>query len=258
MPQIDIPLKPDVRKLLDMTPCEHVRLPLPAPAKIQLPTGSTIKAFTDISKGIPTDCSMTLNLLVQLAPILASTECLLKILKFIKPLIDIIQALATLNPIKIAKALPDFVKAAADIAPCLLVPTPANMIPFLRDILCLILKMLKCFLGQLQTLMGLMRGLTLQLSLAQSSGNIELQNSIECAQENAALSAQHLTKAIEPIGAILELIGPIMGIAGQKPIALPALGSGTDVAALEQVVQTLQRVVGTIQVVVDALGGCGE
>jgi len=72
MPQIDIPLKPDIRKLLDMTPCEFVKLPAPAPMKVQLPTGSTIKAFTDISKGIPTDCSMTLNLLA-----LASTVSML-------------------------------------------------------------------------------------------------------------------------------------------------------------------------------------
>jgi len=110
----------------------------------------------------------------------------------------------------------------------------------------------------MKTIMGLMGGLSLQLNLAQSSGNLELQSSIECAQENAALSAQHLTKAIEPIGAILDLISPIMELAGQKPIELPQLGRDTDLQALEQTVKTLQGIVATIQIVVDALGGCGE
>ena len=259
MPEIDIPLKADVRALLDMPACEFIRLPSPSPTKVQLPTGASLKAFTDISKGIPTDCSMTLNLLVQLAPLLASMECLVKILKLIKPLIDVVGSLGPPpDPIKLPKAIVDFMKAADDLVPCLLIPTPANMIPFVRDLLCLILKMLNCFLGQLKTIVGLMSGLTLQLNLAQASGNIELQQSLECAQENAALSAQHLTSGIEPIGVILDLVGPFLGIAGVQPIKLPQIGSDTDPQALNTTIETLQTVVSTIQVAVDALGGCGS
>ena len=100
-------------------------------------------------------------------------------------------------------------------------------------------------------------GLTLQLNAARAAGNIELQRSLECAQENAALSAQHLTSAIEPIGVILDLVGPLMGIAGVQPVKLPQIGSDTDVAALDATIQTLQTVVATLQVIVDGLGGCG-
>ena len=61
------------------------------PLKIELPMGGSLKAFTDISKGIPTDCSMVFNLMVQLAPMLASIECLVRVLKLLAPLIEVIK-----------------------------------------------------------------------------------------------------------------------------------------------------------------------
>jgi hypothetical protein len=153
-------------------------------------------------------------------------------------------------------AIQDFVKAAAALIPCFLIPTPAAIIPFVRDILCLILKVLNCFIGQMGSLLNVMQGITLQLQVAQASGNTELEQTLKCAQENAQISAQHLTGSIEPIGVILDLVGPLMGIAGAQPVQLPKLGGQTDLASLNQVVQTMQGVVGTIQGVVDALGGC--
>ena len=47
-----------------------------------------------------------------------------------------------------------------------------------------------------------------------------------------------------------------MELAGVPPIQLPAIGSETDIQALQQTVQTLQEIEGIIQVAVDALGGC--
>lgn len=256
MPNIDIKVSPDLNALFELPPCDQIRLPFPEPVKVKLPTGGSLQAFTDISKGIPNDCSMTFSLLLQLAPFIAATECLFNILKLIKPLIDVINGLTKPDPVALAKAVPEFVKAAPPVVECALAVTPLNIIPFIRDLLCLILKVLKCFLGQLKTIVGVMSGLTLQISAAQASGNTELQKALECAQENAAISSEHLTKSIEPIGVILDLVGPLMGIAGVQPIQLPALGSQTDLQALNQTIQTVQGVVGTIQVVVDALGGC--
>src|SRR5947207_11146422 len=122
MPNIDIPVPLDVKKMFDLPPCSMIKLPGPKPLKLQLPTGGSIQAFADISKGIPTDCAMTLNLMVQIAPFLAATECLFKLLGLIAPLIDIIKAIGPPpDPIKIGNALPKFIKAAEKLAPCLLV-----------------------------------------------------------------------------------------------------------------------------------------
>jgi len=253
MPNIDIPLSVDLNSALELPSCADIRLPLPKPLKIQLPTGGSIQAIADISKGIPGDCAMTFSLMVQIAPLLASMECLVKILKLLKPLVDVVSNL----PMPPVKALQEFAKAAVDLAPCFLVPTPASMIPFVRDILCLILRVLNCLLGQLKSLMAIMSGLRLQLDAARAAGNFELEDALNCAQANAETAGQHLTKAIEPIGVLLDLVGPMMGIAGVEPIQLPALGDKSDLDALQGTVQALQGVVGTLDVVVEALGGCG-
>ncbi|SRR6266511_2247169 len=247
---IDIPISVDLKELLDLPPCDDLKLPSPSPLKITLPTGGTINALTDISKGIPTDCSMIFNLMLQLGPFLAATECLFKLLALIAPLIDVIKGLSGPDPIKLAGALPKFLKAAEELMPCVLV---VSLPFFLKDLICLIIKALKCVLGQLKTILGIMKGISLQLDLAAASGNTELLRTLQCAQDNANTSAQHLTKSIEPIGAILKLASPLMGLAGVEPIELPTIGSETDVESLEELVKTLQGVVGTLQIVAEVL-----
>jgi hypothetical protein len=260
MPNIDIPIPVDLKKAFDIPPCEELKLPSPEPLSITLPTGGSLKALTDISKGIPTDCSMIFNLMLQIAPFMAASECLFKLLGIIAPLIDVVKGLGPPpNLIKLGQAIPKFIKAAEKLAPCLLVVTGAPLIPFIRDLLCLILKALKCFLGQMKSLIGVMKGITLQLDAARSSGNFELQRTLECAQENAATSAQHLTRSLEPIGAILALAQPLIELTGKEiKLEFPAIGSQSDLESLENAIRDVQGVVGTIQIVVDTLGGCPE
>jgi len=257
MPNIDIEVSADLKALFELPPCEDLKLPSPSPLKITLPTGGSINALTDISKGIPNDCSMIFNLMLQISPFLAATDCLFKLLGLIAPLIDVVKALGPPpDPFKLGSAIPKFLKAAADLAPCLLVVTGAPLIPFLKDLLCLIIKALNCFVDQLESVLGLMSGLTLDLNAAMASGNAELQRTLECAQENAAIAADHLTKSIEPIGVILKLAGPLMGLAGVGPIEMPAIGSETDLESLQGVIKTMKGVIGTLQIAADALGGC--
>ena len=110
---------------------------------------------------------MTFSLMLQIAPFLAVSDCLLKILKLLKPLIDVVKSLGPPpDPIKFPAAIEDSSKAAVDLAPCLLVPTPLAIIPFIRDLLCLILRVLQVLLSQLNSLIKLMQGLEIQLNLA--------------------------------------------------------------------------------------------
>jgi hypothetical protein len=248
---MDIQVDANLNDLLQLPACSDIQIPFPSPAKVTLPTGGSLQAFSDISKGIPTDCAMTFSLMIQIAPMLAGMECLLKVLKLLKPLIEVIKGL----PIPSPAVIEEFVEAAAGLVPCLLVPTPAAIIPFIRDLLCLIIKALKCFLSQMKTILAVMSGLSLQLQSATAAGNTALIGSIQCAQQNAAAQAAHLTASIEPLGVLLDLAGTLMGLAGIKPISLPS-APGADLQALQTFVQTIQGVVGTMQVVVDALGGC--
>src|SRR5260370_35369106 len=93
MADIDINVSPDLKKLFDLEPCEMIRLPSPKKLTVQLPVGGApIQAFSDISKGVPNDCAMTLNLMLKIAPFLASTACLFKGLALIGPVVVEVKA----------------------------------------------------------------------------------------------------------------------------------------------------------------------
>jgi hypothetical protein len=247
--EIDIPVGPALQSALDLPSCDVLRIPLPSPTKVQLPTGTTLQAFTDMSKGVPNDCAMVFSLLGQASPLLAAMECPLRILKLLKPLVDIIQGLPKPPTPALLK---DFVDAATELAPCFLIPTPANLLPFVVDLLKLIKQLLNCMVTQLRSVRDVMQGMALRFELAE--GNDALMATLECAQENVSTSLENLTTAVEPIGAILGLMSPIMGMAGLPEIELPAPGAAPqDVEALDGLIDTLQGVVDLI----DAIPGVG-
>jgi hypothetical protein len=252
MPTIDIEVESELEETLKIPECIDLSLPEPQKLSITLPTGGSLNAFTDMSKGVPTDCALTFSLLLQVAPLLASMDCLLKILALIAPLVDIVKGL----PFPPFDAIKKFIQAAIKLAPCLAVPTGAPLIPFVKDILCLILKVLGCLISQLKTVKTVMGGLSLQIQTAEAAGNTDQLAALKCSQQNANRSAQSALKAIEPIGALLSMVGPVMTLAGQDPISLPAMGSETDVESLQTVITTLSGVADAIAIVTDALGGC--
>jgi hypothetical protein len=251
---IDVELPPALAKLVEKPVC--IPMPKVGKAELTLPSGGKLKGVVDITKGIPDDCSLNFSLVLQLAPFMASIECLVKVLKLIKPLIDVVKSLGPPpDPVKLPKAIKDFLDAAKDLAPCLLIPTPANMVPFVRDILLLIIKLLKCLTQQLKSIVNLMGGLALQISSAQSEGNADLLATLQCAQEDAQASAAHMMSSFEPILVLLSLAEPFLGIAGVNPIKTPQLGSDTDLQALQSSVDTLDELGKTLQLVADGLGG---
>lgn len=250
MAQIDIPVGPKLQEALDIPPCADLSLPQPSPTVIHLPTGGgTISAINDLSRGIPTDCSMSFSLMLQLSPLLAALECPMKILKVIEPVVEILTGSLPPTPALVEK----LVKAAADLAPCFLALTPAGMLPFVKDILELISKLLKCLVGQLKTLIGLMSGLQLRLADAESAGNDDLMNTLQCAQDNANASAASLKQSIEPVSALLAMMKPFFGIAQIDAIEIPAIGDESDAEALNGIVVVLEDVIAAIDVVLEAV-----
>lgn len=253
MTRIDINISPKLQEQLALPRCVDVRLPKPKLPQIRLPTGGSIKAIADLTRGIPSDCSLNVNIALQLAPIMASIECLVKVLAVIKPLIDVVKALNPPDPKTLALAVPDFLDAAKGLSGCLLVPTPLVMIPFVKDILLLIIAMLRCLIGQMRSILGKLAGLEVKIASARASGNTDVLDSLECARGNFEQAMDSTMMGIEPIAVLLELAGPFMGIAGVDPIKLPALAGGADLQAVEQDLAALQQVVDTMQAVVDVL-----
>jgi hypothetical protein len=254
MTNIDVTLSSDILDQLAIPQCTELRLPHARLPQIRLPTGGSIKGITDLTKGIPSDCSLNFSLAAQLAPIMASIECLVKVLALITPLIDVIKALpGAPDPTALLKAVAKFVQAAEALAPCLLVPTPLAMIPFVADILRLLIAMLSCLIQQLDSVVKLMRRLQTSIRLAERDGNTALVSTLNCAMENAQTTANGTLQGIEPVKVLLELAGAFMSIAQIPAITLPEVGSSTDLAALESTLDTLRGIVGTMQQIVDVL-----
>lgn len=249
---IEISLPEELQAFLAKPRCAEISLPEPASVSLELPTGGTIKGIGDVTRGIPTDCSLNVSLMLQLGPILANLECFIRVLKLLKPLIDVIKGL----PFPPVKAITDFGEAAIDVAECIVkFTTPVGMIPFVKDILCLIIRILSCMLDQMNSLLALMENLSLSFDAAE--GNAVEQELIKCAQDNAQRSANAQLQSVEPVMVILEIAAPIFEIAQVGPIEIPTLEDVEGVEQMRSFVTTMEGFVDTLELLADGLGGCG-
>lgn len=252
MPTLDVPLPDSLTEALATPRCVDLSLPKPSIPKLTLPSGGTITAIADITKGIPTDCSMNVNLMLQIAPIMASMECLLKVLKFLATLVDAFKS-AT-NPAKVLTALSDIVKAGEDLIPCFGMPLGLTIPPFIKDLILLIVKMLKCIVQSLKSVVELLDGLELEISSAAQNGNDALAAQLECAKENGMLAAQGAMQAIDPIATVLEIAKPFFDLMpGAPTIQLPSLADAGDLDAMKTGIETLEEVILVLEGIVEAL-----
>jgi Type VI secretion system/phage-baseplate injector OB domain len=178
--------------------------PTPSKAsKVNLPIGGSLYGIS-ADDNTSTDCARTASLLQQTAPWLASMTCLLGVLKLLKPLIEVIESLPTVS----AAAVREFKKEATNLLPCLLLPESAVALPFVRELLCLTLRSLRC----------LIEGTTI-----------------------GPISAE----AVAPIQGVIDLARPFFVTAGIQFVQLSALANPTpqalqnDIAAIEVIVETL-------------------
>ena len=203
--------------------------PTSSPA-VHIPTGGQLLGFPSL-KIETTDCSAITNLQAQVAPLIASLSCQFKVLQLLKPIIDVIHGLP--NPP--VQALQEFSKAAGELAPCFLIPTPSGILPFLHDLLCLEIRSLHCFLHQLQAV------ITSADSQPSTVATSEVQNVID---------------SYAPIIGILNLASGLFQLAGLEIPTAPALAQGTDHASLMTDQSSVTAFTDSLQTVANTLGGC--
>jgi hypothetical protein len=260
MATIDVPLPAELTKLLTPPKCLDLNLPKPGKTELKLPTGGTIKPIPDITKGIPTDCGMNFNLALQMAPIMASMECLLKILAFLGVVVKLITKIAdpkVLPPdkaIEVVKALPELAEKGNDMMPCILMVTapPLNMIPFIKSLLLMIARMLRCTAQALRSAIEIMDGLTLDLKSAQEDGNDALAQQLECAKENAQLAMEGTMVSLEPVMILIEIAGPFLGIAGVS-VEMPQIASDGTLDGMKSALETIETVAQTLEDIANPL-----
>lgn len=247
---IDIPLPAELTEALKAPVCLDLRLPPPKIPTLTLPTGGAIKGLADLTRGIPTDCSMNFSLMLQIAPIMASMECLLKVLKFLGAIIKAAQEKPP-NPVGLIAAI---VQGADDLKGCIAMATPVGLFCFIKALLQLIARLLRCTLQALQSVVNIMGGLKLDLLSAMQEGNDERMAALQCAQENAGIAADSTMKSLEPVLVLIELAQPFLQIAGVKlDVTIPSGVSPDDLEAMQNLVQTLQSVVSVIETIADGI-----
>jgi len=251
---IDVPLPGPLEKLATRPVC--VPLPTPGKVKITMPMGGTVQGLVDVTKAIPSDCSLSFSLVLQLQPILVNLDCLFKIVKVVQPMIDVVTGLAAAPPDlkKVGEAVPKLVEAVPPLVDCITNFLGVGIFKFVRDLLMLIAKILKCVAQQLRSVINVMGGLALQIGSARTNGNTELLATLECAQRNAQNSAASAMTALDPITVILSMAEPFLGMAGVDPIKLPALAPDADLEQMNTFVTTLEELAKTLEFIAKGLG----
>jgi hypothetical protein len=250
MATIDIALPDELTQALNPPACLDLSLPKVGAASLTLPMGGTLQGMADFTRGIPTDCSMNLNLVLQLAPMMASMECLLKVLKFVGAIVGVLK---NFNPLT---AVGDVLSAAEDLAKCLEIVIPLGPIcAFVKDLLKLISTMILCVVTELESILKILGGLQLQISVAQANGNTDRLEALNCAQQNAQTSADGAMQSMQPIIVLLSLAGTFIELAG-APVNIPGIPSAVpadDLEAMQTLLSDLAEVATVIKEVAEAL-----
>jgi hypothetical protein len=191
-------------------------MPAPTTTKLTLPSGGTLEGFPTLAAQTAA-CSAASNLLAQAAPLLATMHCQSKVLNLLRPLIDIVRGLLS-PPVQ---AMHDFMRAAAELQPCLFSTTPAALLPLIHDLICLEIRALTCFLNNLK------------------------------AAQSRPTTLPAVLSSYAPIVNPLKLTDSLFVAAGLQTPQPPALSGdiATDTTAVKTFIATLQSAA-------DALGGC--
>lgn len=253
---IDIEVDDDLKAFLTPPECPTIKLPKLGKAEVCLPLGGRMQGMVDARNAVPDDCAVNFALLLQLPPLMASIECLIKVLGLVKPLIDVVSGISPPDPGKLATAIPDFIKAANKVLPCF-AQIAIGVPMFVRDLVLLIAKTLHCVAEVMHSIAKLMGGLELSIQTAQQSGNSELLAQLQCQKENAQNQAEAAMNNIDLIAAILALAEPFFGLApGVPKIVLPTFGNASDAESIDEIATALEELSAALIKVAEALPGC--
>lgn len=214
--------------------------------EIKLPYGASLKAFRDFSQGVPDDCALVNNLMVQIAPLLGSMACLVKILK----VLEAVQSWLTdiKQPGDLIGGIGDVLEALGEAAPCFTAVTPLGIAPFIKDILEAIIKLLKCIISSVRSVLEFQAGIDLNAA----EGNPVMLAQLECAQRNAEETMAHSLAALGPIGPLLDLVAPLLEIVGLS-LETPPMDEIMGMEDVSEALDQIETVVVQVESVIDAL-----
>jgi hypothetical protein len=205
--------------------------PDPKKFKIPLPFGGALQPILDMSKGMPKDCTLVQSLILQITPMLASMECMLRVLNVIMALKATVESAFTKTG--------DLLAAIEELAECFIMLTPAGIAPLIAAVLRIVIHFLECFIDAFMSLYTFQVG----IDLSSATGNPVLLNSLKCAQDNANKSMDGLMSSMEGVQPLLDIVQLLGGIAGLQ-LTMPSL---SDIAGQEDPLQAIESLKNTLE-----------
>ena len=201
---------------------------------------ANLKGFLDFSMGTPKDCTLSINLMLQLAPLLASMTCLLKMLAVLQAMKDGL----TSDPPDFLAPLPKL----GELVECFAAISWPTIAITIKAVLELVINFLSCFIDQLKSL------LTFQASIDLSSaeGNPVLRASLECARENAQNSIDNLMLSLEPIKPLFDMSKSLAGVVGME-LELPDVTELSKASGKVEVIGDIEKVTGKLKKTIESL-----
>ncbi len=190
----------------------------------------------------PSASEMVRQLMAQMSAAMAPLQPFFNILDVVIAIFDTIKALATLNPVKIAEALPTLAEAIAGILKLIPQVSLIATVAGLLDILILFMQGLKAeYQFQLSYIEKIVRSET----LLGSAGTSGLEDIIDCAQGNQDVLILTMNEGNKPIASIIAIVNIFLGIIGLGKFKIPDLGDAT--------ADTLQPAIDALCVTIDIL-----
>ena len=222
-------------------PC--AKLPkIPKIPSINILGMAELRGMLDFSQGAPRDCTLAINLMLQVAPMLASMTCLIRILAVIKALEDTVKSGFTKTG--------DLLSKIGELSKCFGALTPASIVITIKGVLELIITFVSCFLEQLDNLIQFQA--TIDLNAAQENPTLRL--SLECARDNAKTSMDNLVLSLQAIQPLLDMASSIGSIVGLK-LKLPAMSEISIQKDHTQVITNLREAIGIMRKTMNDLPG---
>lgn len=220
--------------------------------EVRLPFGGSIKAVRDFTNGIPDDCALINNLIVQVQPMLGSLDCFLKVLDALGAMMSWIQDAMgpPPNPVALLEGAGDLLEKLAALAPCVaaVVAPPTGIVPTIKDILELVIKLLKCVITSVRSMLDFQAGIDLNAA----DGNPVLIAQLECAKANASETMAHSLASLGPLGPLLDLVAPLLEIVGLS-LETPPMDEIMGMEDVSEAIEQIEAVIVQIESVVDAL-----
>ncbi len=201
-----------------------------------------LKGFLDFSQGSPQSSTLAINLMQQIAPLLASMTCLLKILAVVEALKGTVESAFTKTG--------DLLDAIGELVPCFSALTPASIGITIKGILELVISYFLGFIEQLESLLRFQAA----IDPGAGEGNPVLKGSLKQAKQNVDTAMDNLMLSLGAIKPLMEMTKSLGGVVGLE-LDLPDFSAISVDEDASRTIYDLRQTIETIQQVIQSLPG---